>query len=113
MFQPVITSNNNIIDHNNLINNIPNAYDECMNYWDYDGIGNYWDDYELRYPEAHKKWLKGIWDTPYDVPGGDNQDRYPLIRPYSKSIPYINPLFLQFLEQHPNIFPILRTLLGL
>ena len=107
------SSDNNIIFHNNLINNIPNAYDECINYWDNEGKGNYWDDYEERYPDAHKKWLKGVWDTPYDIPAGFNQDRYPLIRPYRKSMPYINPFFLQFLEQHPNIFPILRTLLGL
>ncbi|ENO12227.1 hypothetical protein MBGDC06_00231 [Thermoplasmatales archaeon SCGC AB-539-C06] len=30
-----------------------------------------------------------------------------------KNKPYINPLFSRFLEQHPNLFPILRQLLGL
>ena len=93
--------------------NFQNAYDECTNTWDNEEKGNYWDDYEERYPGAHKKWLKGIWDTPYDIPAGDSQDRYPLIEPYSKAKPYINPLFLQFLEQHPHMSPILRTLLRL
>jgi len=107
------SSSTNKIYHNNLMENTQNAYDECNNTWDNGKKGNYWDDYEERYPDAHKKWLKGIWDTPYEIPAGYNQDRYPLIKPYSKSKPYINPLFLQFLEQHPRIFLVLRYLLVL
>ena len=62
-------SNNNVLHHNNLINNgISNAYDECHNTWD-DGVseGNYWDDY-----------------TPpgtYTVPPGINVDNHPLTNP--------------------------------
>ncbi len=107
------SSDTNKIYHNNLMENTQNAYDECTNTWDNEEKGNYWDDYEERYPDAHKKWLKGIWDTPYEIPAGDNQDRYPLIKPYSKSKPYITPLFPQFLEQHPHLFPLLRQLMGL
>jgi len=107
------SSSSNKLYHNNLIENTLNADDECTNTWDNEGKGNYWDDYEERYPDAHKKWLKGIWDTPYDISGGDNQDRHPLIKPYSKSKSYVNSLLLQLLENHSHLFPILRYLMGL
>ena len=108
-------SNDNIFYHNNFINNIQHAYDECTNIWDDGKYGNYWDDYKERYPFARKIWLKGIWNIPYEIPGGSNKDRCPLIKqwPYSKSrtiprntAPYSSYL-LKLLEQ----FPILQTLL--
>lgn len=101
------------IHHNNFLNNNIHSNAKGVNNWD-DGLkGNYWDDYEEKYPDAHKKWLKGIWDTPYEIASGNNQDRYPLIKPYSKSKSYVNPLFQQFLDQHPHMFPLLRQLLRL
>ena len=105
------SSSNNLIYQNNFYDNAQNAFDESYNSWNNGKKGNYWDDYEERYPDAHKKWLRGIWDTPYDIPGGDNHDRFPLTKPYGKSKSYVNPLFLQFLENHPRMFPILRHLL--
>ena len=70
-----INSNNNEIYHNNLINNTQNAYDESTNTWDdgYPSGGNYWDDYTGTDGDGD-----GIGDTPYDIPGGNNQDLYPL-----------------------------------
>ena len=70
------SSNVNIIFHNNFINNTNNTYDECSNQWDNGKEGNYWDDYD---GEDNDK--NGIGDTPYNIPGGDNQDRYPLMEP--------------------------------
>jgi len=70
----------NVVHHNNLINNtLGNAYDESMdtNLWDDTGEGNYWYDYEIRYPDANND--DNIWDTPYEIMGGDNMDRYPLL----------------------------------
>jgi len=72
---------NNEIYHNNLFNNQQNAYDNNLNvdYWDdgYPSGGNYWDDYTgLDFD------CDGIGDTPYDIPGGSNQDLYPLIHPF-------------------------------
>ena len=69
-------SNNNLIYHNNFIGNDHNVYDDCANFWDYDGIGNYWDDY-LGYDNNND----GIGDNPYSIPGGKNVDNYPLIEP--------------------------------
>ena len=66
-------SNNNTIFHNNFIN-IKNAYDSGCNQWDNSTEGNFWDDYEGEDNDAD-----GIGDTPYNIPKGDNQDRYPLM----------------------------------
>ena len=68
----------NSIFHNNFINNPQNAYCEFLNYWDngYPSGGNYWDDYNGEDNDGD-----GIGDTPYSIPGGDNEDRYPLMFP--------------------------------
>ena len=69
---------NQIYDNNFRWNNI-NAYDECENTW-YNSVserGNYWDD--CLWTDEDED---GIADDPYDVPPGDNQDLYPLIKPW-------------------------------
>jgi nitrous oxidase accessory protein NosD len=110
-------SENNIIYHNNFINNVVNALDGCVNTWDDGEYGNYWSDYRTRYPFAKKIWNKGIWDTPYEINSGDNKDVCPLIHQWPKSkprtiqkdIPPYSSYLLRFLEQ----FPILHRLLSL
>ena len=49
-------------------------------YWDngYPNGGNYWFDYEVRYPNAIELNGSGIWDIPYVI-DGSNKDNYPLI----------------------------------
>jgi len=76
---------NNSIYHNNFINNTNQAYDEGNNTWDdgYPSGGNYWDDYTGNDSDGD-----GIGDTPYPIPGGDNEDRYPLMEPWSDVLPY-------------------------
>jgi len=62
-------NDDNTFHHNNLIgNSLGNAYDECNNDWD-DGVseGNYWNDY--------------VGSGSYAIPGGENQDNYPLASP--------------------------------
>jgi len=84
------------IFYNNFLNNGQNAYDEGNNIW-YRLLtleGNYWDDYEEKYPNANPRSLRPwIWDTPYDIDGGDNQDQYPLMDEHSssQSSPSSNP----------------------
>ena len=123
-------SYDNRIYHNNFIENSNNAYDYGDNDWD-DGkrYGNYWSDYEERYPDAKKLPIKRIWNTPYEITGTDpepiNFDDYPLIDMGSwvKSNPYTHPRvkpyiydfsYLNwFFERFPNLFLILQDLLGL
>ena len=77
-----LPSNNNTIYHNNLIENGYSAWDENdkTNIWYYRKKGNYWSDYKKLYPDAKKILLKGIWDTPYEIPNKKNMDEYPLLR---------------------------------
>lgn len=67
---------NNMIYHNTLYNNEKNAFDEGSNTYDngYPSGGNYWGDYNGQDNSPQD----GIGDTAYDVPGGSNQDNYPL-----------------------------------
>ena len=78
-------SNNNWLHHNNFVNNKGGGLQACddgiNNHWD-DGIseGNYWNDYETRFPTATNDGI--IWDTPYTIDGGVGaQDNKPLVNP--------------------------------
>jgi len=74
-------SENNTIYYNNFINNTQNANDSGNNSWDNGKYGNYWDNYN-----GLDKNNDGIGDTPYNIPGGNNQDKYPLMMPYDGTI---------------------------
>ena len=82
----LLSSSSNIIYHNNLINNTSQVYIEnSLNVWDdgYPSGGNYWSNYTR--VDANGD---GIGDTPYVI-DADNQDRYPLMYPWS-SLPVHN-----------------------
>jgi parallel beta-helix repeat protein len=73
-------SKNNILYHNNFMDNDQNALDTGkMNQWDngYPSGGNYWDDYT-----GSDSDLDGIGDSPHYIPGGSSEDRYPFMKPY-------------------------------
>ncbi len=53
-------------------------------YWNSSQQGNYWSDYLSRYPNATQVGSLGIWNTPYYVGGGE-QDNYPLMNPFDIS----------------------------
>lgn len=76
-------SSNNLFFHNNFINNkkqvsIPTP--GYANFWDNGVEGNYWSDYEDRYPNATELDDSCIWGTPYVI-SENNQDNYPLMNP--------------------------------
>ena len=67
-------SNDNTIHHNNIVFNL--AHDDGINQWDDGAEGNHWSDWTA--PDANGD---GIVDLPYAIPGGSNQDNYPLVDP--------------------------------
>jgi parallel beta-helix repeat protein len=71
-----MSSNHNTFFDNTFKKNGPQQVrDPLTNNWDYNGRGNYWDDYTG--VDLNPK--DGIGDTPYSIPGGGgNQDHYPL-----------------------------------
>jgi len=83
-------SSNNTIYHNNFLDNLNQAYDDCINFWDngYPSGGNYWNDYTgldiYSGPGQDIFGYDGIGDTAYTsatgqgIKGGSNQDNYPL-----------------------------------
>ncbi|MFZ7136841.1 MAG: right-handed parallel beta-helix repeat-containing protein [archaeon] len=99
--QFVGSQNNNVIYHNNFVNNnidgdglqvsIPGyrgmgISDELLaghgNVWDNGTAGNYWSDYLLRYSNATEVEGTGIGDTIFYI-NENNYDRYPLMEPAS------------------------------
>jgi len=76
-------SSNNSVYHNNFIGNTYQVggtiETSSSNVWD-DGAGkgNYWSDYEERYPDAEEIDGSGIWNIPYVI-DENNKDNYPII----------------------------------
>lgn len=91
-------SSNNTFSSNNFINNthqanfenpLANSFTEVnpeiienvsASNWDDGTTGNYWGDYEGRYPNASKLDGSGTWNTPYII-NENNRDNYPLVNP--------------------------------
>ena len=71
-------SNGNFIYHNSFVNNTNQLYlgSFLSNTWDNGCEGNYWSDYETKYPNASYD-MFGIWNTSYVI-DSNNQDHYPL-----------------------------------
>jgi len=90
---------NNLIYHNNFIDNKKQVTTNTVNKWDngYPSGGNYWNDYKSKYPESKDEHSgvnqrgpgsDGIWDNPYTVYSSlevpPNIDKYPLVRPFGR-----------------------------
>ncbi len=86
------SSSGNTIYLNDFSNNMDsNAKDYGSNNWDYSSQGNYWDDYN-----DYDSNEDGIGDNPYIIPGGSNQDDYPLgdfLSPNQQPIAYIDSIY--------------------
>jgi parallel beta-helix repeat protein len=95
---------NNIFYNNNFKENGANARAENKNSWDNGLKGNYWDDYEEKYPNATKK-IRGIWNMPYELDGKDNKDKYPLTKPYKiqKKVEFNNQILIQIIIKYIKI----------
>jgi parallel beta-helix repeat protein len=79
------SSFNNKIYHNNFIDNIQQmcVYSRSANNWNkgYPSGGNYWSDYQTKYPNARENDSSAIWKTPYFI-DANNTDKYPLMAPF-------------------------------
>jgi parallel beta-helix repeat protein len=82
-------SSNNNVYHNDFINNTEQVYSyDSTSVWDdgYPSGGNYWSDYTgvdlFSGPYQSISGSDGVGDTP-NVIDADNQDRYPLMHPWS------------------------------
>jgi hypothetical protein len=62
-----------------------------VNNWDNGYVGNYWSDYQSKYPNASEVDASGIGNTPYVI-DTDNMDRYPLWESISTGPPKISVL---------------------
>ena len=74
-------SEGNYIFHNVFYENTEQVYSyESASYWDngYPSGGNYWSDYEAKYPLAEEIESSGIWDEPYQIIESEH-DNFPLI----------------------------------
>lgn len=71
---------NNTFYLNTIMGNVYLTGRNPWNFWDNGEKGNYWSDYEDKYPNAKELDGSGVWDTPYVI-GDNNQDNYPLINP--------------------------------
>jgi len=75
------SSSKNTLYHNNFIYNNQQVYSSSStNTWDngFPSGGNFWGDYEDRYPNATEIDASGLWNTPYYI-DSNNQDNYPII----------------------------------
>ena len=106
---------NNIIYQNNFINNTKQVSidDSAITIWDNGTVGNYWSDYQAKYPNAKEIDSLGIWNTPYSI-DSNNTDLYPLtvlvdiskIQPiiaYITPSPYLTPTSSP--TQQPTLSP--------
>ncbi|QEE16302.1 Loki-CTERM sorting domain-containing protein [Promethearchaeum syntrophicum] len=75
--------NNNLVYFNDVCGNVKGQAEELHeslnNQWDNGSVGNYWGDYQEKYPKARNNSV--FWRTPYEIDGSDlGVDHYPLVR---------------------------------
>lgn len=96
----LINSSGNLLYHNNFDGNNNNAHDDGNNQWDSGIEGNYYSDYTGTDSDNN-----GIGDTSYPIPGGSNEDRYPLMEPYSSTqTPSIQDRSLLQVQDHLEVY---------
>lgn len=76
--------NSNIFYANNLGEVSDLFSTQVVNHWDNSSMGNYWNDYSSKYPNATEIDNTGIGDIPYVI-NAKNIDNYPLTNPINIS----------------------------
>ncbi|MFW6117548.1 MAG: right-handed parallel beta-helix repeat-containing protein [Thermoproteota archaeon] len=76
--------------HNRFVDNDQQVVtgESSVNFWDDGEEGNYWSDYQMRYPESEQLDGSGIGDTVYVI-DEDNLDHYPLIKRGQRDLPWL------------------------
>jgi parallel beta-helix repeat protein len=79
----LFSSSGNTFYHNNFNNTQQVSSDGSPNTWDngYPSGGNYWSDYQTKYPNASEVDSSAIWNASYYI-DASNIDRYPLMGPF-------------------------------
>jgi YVTN family beta-propeller protein/parallel beta-helix repeat protein len=109
-------ASNNTVYHNNFIDNPEQAGEDSFNsastgnVWDdgFPGGGNYWSDYQTRYPNATEIDNSGIGNTPYVI-DSQNKDRYPLMVPSTTTPPQISLLSPTNMKYNESSVPLVFT----
>ena len=77
-------SSNNRMYHNNFVGSkFLVRVSDSINSWDDGYLGNYWSDYNARYPDAIQVGDSGVYNTPYPI-DTQNIDRYALTQPFNR-----------------------------
>jgi parallel beta-helix repeat protein len=118
----VRNSLNNRIFHNNILNNINQAYDNSINenQWDngYPSGGNYWSNYvgidKFKGPNQNIPGPDGIGDINYSI-DSDSKDNYPLMQPidnYTILNHGWNLISLPLIQEDENLTKVLEMIDG-
>jgi parallel beta-helix repeat protein len=89
-------ASNNMIYHNNFLNNSMQAYGGITiaaagvaplanNTWTDGHFGNYWSDYQTKYPDVREVENTGTGSLPYVI-DEKNQDNHPLLEPFNSTL---------------------------
>lgn len=99
----VILCFKNVFSQNNILcNYIPNAYNNSTDQWDNRSIGNYWIDYETKYPNASEIGNTGIGNVTYLI-DANNIDHHPLMYPFDIET---GKIVFPTQETQPEPFPV-------
>jgi parallel beta-helix repeat protein len=105
----------NKVYYNNIVDNTPNALAQQnatdVILWDNGYVGNYWSDYQSKYPNATEVDASGIGDTPYVI-NENNKDRYPLFERLSFEPPEISVLSPLAQTYNETSVPLVFTIRG-